>query len=91
MNKSELISQIAEETSATKKDTEKFVDAYSKVVIENIAKGNPIQLVGFGTYKRNRREERMGRHPKTGVPIKIEASYGVSFKAGKNFKDAVNE
>jgi DNA-binding protein HU-beta len=91
MNKSELISQIAEATNTTKKDTEKFVEAYSKVVIENVAKGNQIQLVGFGTYKRNRREERMGRHPKTGEPIKIAASYGVSFKAGKNFKEAVND
>ena len=54
------------------------------------AKGDKVQLIGFGTFEVKERAEREGRNPSTGETIKIAASKNPAFSAGKAFKDAVN-
>ena len=56
-----------------------------------LAKGEKIQLAGFGTFKVKERSERVGRNPKTRQEIKIPASKAPAFVAGKALKDAVNK
>ena len=51
MNKSELINALAAKTEFTKKDAEKSLNAFIEVINENLAKGEKIQLVGFGTFE----------------------------------------
>lgn len=91
MNKVELVSAIAKETGLTKKDSEAAVKAFVKVVSASLAKGQPVQLIGFGTFDVGKRPARTGRNPKTGETIKIAAAKTPKFKAGKALKDLVNK
>lgn len=90
MNKSELVSAIAEQTELSKKDSEAALKAFIEIVTEELKKGQKIQLVGFGTFEVIERKEREGRNPSTGETMKIKASKAPKFKAGKGLKDAVN-
>ena len=90
MNKTELVAAIAEKTELTKKEAEKALKAFTDIVAEELAKGEKIQLVGFGTFEVSERAEREGRNPMTGETIKIAASKTPKFKAGKALKDQVN-
>ena len=89
MNKSELISAVAEKSELTKKDAEKAVSAFVSVVSETLAAGDKVQLVGFGTFEVRARAERKGRNPQTKEEITIPASKAPVFKAGKALKDSV--
>lgn len=60
-------------------------------MIEALKEGEKIQLVGFGTFDVGERAAREGRNPQTGESIQIAASKSPRFKAGKAFKDAVND
>lgn len=91
MNKQELVEAMAKETGLTKKDTESALKAFIKVCETQLAKGNPISLIGFGTFDVAKRKARKGRNPATGEEIKIAASKSVRFKAGKALKDKVNK
>ncbi|HGJ5865796.1 HU family DNA-binding protein [Arsenophonus nasoniae] len=90
MNKTELINQIADKTSLTKKDSEKVLNALIETVTETLKAGDEVQLVGFGSFQVKQRAAREGRNPKTGEALKIAASNVPSFKAGKTLKEAVN-
>ena len=91
MNKTEIIAAVAEKAELSKKDAEKAVNALLDTVVEEVAKGEKIQLVGFGTFERRERKEREGCNPQTGAKIPIPASMVPAFKVGKAFKDAVNK
>ena len=91
MNKSELIAAIATKTGETKKDAEATLNAFVNVVSETLAKGDKVQLVGFGSFEVRKRAARKGRNPQTKEEIKIPASKAPVFKAGKALKDAINE
>ncbi len=90
MNKTELVTAIAEKTDLSKKDSEKALKAFIETVTEELKKGEKIQLVGFGTFEVIQRAAREGRNPQTGKSMKIKASKAPKFKAGKALKDAVN-
>lgn len=90
MNKTELITAVAEKTELTKKDVEKALKAFTDVVAEELKKGEKVQLVGFGTFEVSERAAREGRNPQTGEAMKIEASKTPKFKAGKALKDSLN-
>lgn len=91
MNKSELIAAIATKTGETKKDAEATLNAFVNVVSETLAKGDKVQLVGFGSFEVRKRAARKGRNPQTKEEIKIPASKAPVFKAGKALKDLVNK
>ena len=90
MNKTELVAAIAEKTELTKKEAEKALKAFTDVIAEELAKGEKIQLVGFGTFEVSERAAREGRNPVTGETIQIAASKTPKFKAGKALKDQIN-
>lgn len=89
MTKTELISVVAEKTGFSKKDADKAVAAVIGGISEALAKGEKIQLVGFGTFEVRARAAREGKNPATGAKIKIPATKVPAFKAGKALKDAV--
>ena len=89
MNRQELIAAVADKTGVTKVDADKVLKAVIEVVTETVAKGDKVQLVGFGTFERVERGEREGRNPRTGE-VKIAACKAPKFTAGAAFKDAVN-
>lgn len=90
MNKTELVSAMAEKAGLSKKDAEAALKAFTDVVAEELKKGEKIQLVGFGTFEVSERSARTGRNPQTGAEMKIPASKSPKFKAGKALKDLVN-
>lgn len=90
MNKQELIAVMAEKAEISKKDAEKALKAFTEAVAEELAKGEKIQLVGFGTFEVSERPAREGRNPRTGETMPIAASKTPKFKAGKALKDQVN-
>ncbi|MBE5876948.1 MAG: HU family DNA-binding protein [Lachnospiraceae bacterium] len=90
MNKTELIDALAAKTGLTKKDSEATLNAFVQTVTEQLAKGDKVSLVGFGTFEVSERAAREGRNPQTGETMKIAASKAPKFKAGKALKDQVN-
>ena len=91
MTKTELIAAVAERTGTTKKDAERVVNATFETIAAELAKGEKVQIAGFGIFETKRREARTGRNPLTGETIQIAASRTPSFKAGKALKDAANK
>jgi DNA-binding protein HU-beta len=89
VNKSELIGTVSEKTEMSKKDTEKVVSAVLDSIMDELARGEKVQIVGFGTFEVRERKEREGRNPATGESIKIPALKVPVFKAGKSFKEKV--
>lgn len=89
MNKTELVSALAEKMELTKKDAEKALVAFTDIVTEELVKGERVAITGFGAFEVANRAEREGRNPKTGEPMTIAASKAPKFKAGKLLKDAV--
>lgn len=91
MNKGELIDQIAAKANVTKKDADQVLTAMLEVILETVATGDKVTLVGFGTFEARERQAREGRNPSTGKPIKIPATRVPAFSAGKMFREKVLE
>jgi len=89
MNKSELITAVADASELSKVDAGRAIDALVEVIAQALKNNDKVSLVGFGTFAIRERAARTGRNPKTGKTLKIAASKNPSFKAGKALKDAV--
>jgi DNA-binding protein HU-beta len=70
-------------------DSERAFDAIIVAITNALKDGNPVKLLGFGTFSATKRAATTGRNPKTGDPIKIPAMTVPKFKAGQRLKDAV--
>lgn len=90
MNKAELVGSVAEKAEVTKKDAERVITAVFDVVEEVLAKGEKVQLVGFGTFEVRDRAARTGRNPQTGEEIEIAATRVPAFRAGKSLRDSIS-
>ncbi len=88
MNKTDLVNAVAA-AGFTKKDADKAVAVVFEAIEGALAKGDKVQLIGFGTFEVRERAAKEGRNPKTGETIKIAASKVPAFKAGAALKNAV--
>ncbi len=91
MNKAELIDTLAGQTDQTKTDITRTLDALLDTIEATVARGDKVQLVGFGTFETQHRAARTGRNPQTGAPLEIAAATLPKFSPGKAFKDRVAE
>ncbi len=91
MNKTELVSAVAEKSGLAKKDAEKAVAAMLDTIVESVSKGEKVQFVGFGTFEQRQRNARTGIDPRTKQQIEIPASKVPAFKPGNAFKESVNK
>jgi DNA-binding protein HU-beta len=90
MNKSGLIAEIAKRTGTSKAEVGRATDAMIAVIRESVATGERVSLVGFGTFERKRRNQRIARNPRQPKePIVVPARDLPWFTPGKEFKDAV--
>lgn len=89
LNKTDLVSQVAQISELTQKDAGKAVDAVFNSILEAIKNGDKVQLIGFGNFEVRDRAARTGRNPQTGEEIQIAARKVPAFKPGKQLKDAV--
>jgi integration host factor subunit beta len=88
MTKSELVEIIAsKQTQLSVKDVELAV----KTLIDLMSSGQRIEIRGFGSFSLHYRASRLGRNPKTGEAVKLEAKYVPHFKPGKELRDKVND
>lgn len=90
MNKQELIENIATSADISKADAGRALDSIVDSITNSLKIGDPVVLIGFGTFSVRERAARTGRNPRTGEEIRIAAARVPAFKPGKALKDAVN-
>ncbi len=90
MNKNDLISSVAAGAGLSKSDASGAVESVLDTISGALKDGDDVRIVGFGTFSVSHRAASQGRNPRTGEAIQIPASKNPKFKAGKQFKDAVN-
>ena len=90
MNKTELVSSIAEKSGLSKADAKKALDATIEAITGALKAGDKVALVGFGTFAVAERPERQGINPATKQTITIAAKKVAKFKAGADLDNAVN-
>ena len=91
MTKADLVREVAQAigSRASKKDCGRVVDAFLAAVVETLARGEGIELRGFGTFKVRRRKARTARNPKTGEPVEVPAYDVPVFKPAKDLRAQV--
>ncbi len=89
LNKLELIQSIAEKTEFTQKDASKTLNALVETIMEELAQGNKVQIIGFGSFEVRDRMERRLISLATGQEIIVPANKVPAFKPGKFLKAAV--
>ncbi|MBO7728826.1 MAG: HU family DNA-binding protein [Oscillospiraceae bacterium] len=90
MNKTQLIKKVAEESGLTRIKAAAVVENVFSTIVDSVAAGESVSVLGFGTFEKKHRGARLGRNPLTGEPMEFAASDTPVFKAGKAFKDKVN-
>jgi len=91
MIRSELIAKIAEENPHLfQRDVEKIVNTIFDEIIEAMARGDRVELRGFGAFSVKRRDARTGRNPRTGDSVDVDEKHVPFFKTGKLLRDRLN-
>jgi DNA-binding protein HU-beta len=95
MNKGELVDAIAKKAAergftVNKKTADEVLSATLEVIVDTVAAGDKVTLVGFGSFEPRERKAREGRNPKTGAKMEIPATKVPAFSAGKSFKEKVS-
>ncbi len=91
MKKSELVDLATDRLeNLTRKDAEIIVDAIFDGMVDSLAKGERIDIRGFGSFSVKDQAARQGRNPKTGEVIQIPAKRKASFKVGKDLSEKIN-
>jgi DNA-binding protein HU-beta len=94
MNKAELVNALIEKSGSdivTKAQATRLLGNVLDIIKDEVAGGNEVAIVGFGTFKPVHKEARKGRNVATGEAIDIPAKTVPKFVPGKSFKDAVNK
>ena len=89
MNKADLVSHVAAETSTTRAAAERMVGSVFSAIADALAGDEPVAIAGFGKFALRSRPAREGRNPRTGEPIAVPASKVPAFKPAKALRDAV--
>ena len=89
MNKTELITNTAQNAGVARKDAERVINAAIDAITAALVNGDKVQLAGFGSFEAKDREARVGRNPHTKEAIEIPATKVPVFKASKALRDTV--
>ncbi len=89
LNKSQLVELVATEIGTSRVKAEVVVGTVLGAIAKGLRKDRGVSIVGFGTFSVRNRKARMGRNPKTGEAIRIEASRTVTFRAGRGLRASV--
>ena len=91
MIKSELVQVIADENPHLyQRDVETIVNAILEEISDALARGDRIELRGFGAFSIKNRPARVGRNPRTGAHVSVGEKYVPQFKAGKEIRERLN-
>lgn len=89
MNKDQLVRAVANTTGETISKSETIIDATLDTVVDTLASGENVKLIGFGQFTVKERAARLGRNPKTNEEVHIPPTRKPVFVPGKDMKDAV--
>ncbi len=91
MTKSELILKLAEKRpNIPLRDIERVVHTVFETVTQALARGDRVELRGFGAFSVKHREARTGRNPRTGTAVNVAEKFIPFFKTGKLLRDRLN-
>ena len=91
MIRSELVQKIADENPHLyQRDVERIVGTIFDEIIEAMARGDRVELRGFGAFSVKERDARIGRNPRTGESVQVELKHVPFFKTGKLLRDRLN-
>jgi len=91
MTKSELIARLAEKhPHLYQRDVERIVSTIFDEISEALADGRRVELRGFGAFSVKKRDARVGRNPRTGEAVHVDAKYIPFFKTGKQLRERLN-
>ena len=92
MTKSELIQRLAERNPHLyQRDVELIVGAIFDEITAALARGDRVELRGFGAFSVKHREARLGRNPRTGEGVSVGEKHVPFFKTGKQLRDRLNQ
>jgi integration host factor subunit beta len=91
MIRSELIQKIADDNPHLyQRDVERIVGTIFEEIIAAMARGERVELRGFGAFSVKRREARIGRNPRTGEAVDVDEKFVPFFKTGKLLRERLN-
>ena len=90
MNRSDVINLLKEENNLSRKDAERVTNIFFEAIEETLAKGDRVEIRGFGSFTVNSYKPYVGRNPKTGSRIEVPSKKLPFFKVGKELKDRVD-
>ena len=92
MIKSELVQAIAEKNPHLyQRDVENIVNAILDAITQALARGDRVELRGFGAFSVKNRPARTGRNPRTGVKVDVDEKWVPFFKTGKELRERLND
>ncbi|MCV2448763.1 MULTISPECIES: integration host factor subunit beta [Paracoccus] len=91
MIRSELIQKISEENPHLfQRDVERIVNTVFEEIIDAMARGDRVELRGFGAFSVKKRDARQGRNPRTGESVSVDEKHVPFFKTGKLLRERLN-
>ena len=91
MIRSELIQKLTDENPHLfQRDVERIVNTIFDEITETMARGDRVELRGFGAFSVKKRDSRIGRNPRTGASVSVAEKYVPFFKTGKLLRDRLN-
>ena len=92
MIKSELVQRIADRNPHLYlRDVEKIVNAILDEIVKALARGDRVELRGFGAFSVKHRDARLGRNPRTGAHVSVDEKAVPFFKTGKEMRERLND
>jgi len=91
LTKKEIIENISDKIDLTKKEGMDVIDSLFEIIKDELAKGNPVMISGFGKWVVKAKKERRGRNPQTGKDLTIDARKVITFKSSTVLRKTVND
>lgn len=90
MTKSDLVEAVTRSCELSKKQSEVVVNTFLESIIDSLNRDEGVELRGFGSFRIRDRGARLGRNPRTGESVQVEAKRVPFFKVGKHLKEVIN-
>ena len=92
MIKSELVQRVAAQNPHLyQRDVENIVNAIFGEIVDALARGDRVELRGFGAFSVKNRPARTGRNPRTGAHVAVDKKHVPFFKTGKEMRERLNQ
>jgi len=89
MTKAEIVRVLAERVGLTRRDAARVLSVVLDGMVAAIAKGDKVELRGFGSFRTRKRQARTGRNPRTGATVKVPPKVVPYFKPGKELRETL--